>query len=137
MPMGRSLWPSAWVGWPGSGALLESQSPPLPQHAFLPASYQPGSPSPNLFPLPPHHQALPASQGSKFDAFCANTEGWGPLSPLRPLDLSPCFELGALNLVPSLIMILFGAYLPLCAHLDSAADSLNSHSHGSLPRATS
>lgn len=35
---------------------------------------------------------------------CNNSEGWGPISRLRPFDLTPCFEDGVLN--PSLLIAL-------------------------------
>ncbi|KAF8271622.1 metal resistance protein YCF1 [Lactarius quietus] len=34
------------------------------------------------------------------DATCHHTEGWGPVSRLRPFDLTPCFEEGILFSVP-------------------------------------
>jgi ATP-binding cassette subfamily C (CFTR/MRP) protein 1 len=34
------------------------------------------------------------------DATCHHSEGWGPISQLRPFDLTPCFEEGVLFSVP-------------------------------------
>lgn len=47
------------------------------------------------------------------DATCHHSEGWGPVSRLRPFDLTPCFEEGVLFSVPlgSLIVLsLFRVY---------------------------
>lgn len=105
-------WLPAWIGWPGPGAFLEGQTPPLPQLAFLP----PDARRPALEPASPFHpQPLLFGSGasSSADALCANPEGWGPLSPSRPFDFTPCFELSVLGLVPALVMIPFGTLLSL------------------------
>jgi ATP-binding cassette subfamily C (CFTR/MRP) protein 1 len=41
------------------------------------------------------------------DATCHHSEGWGPVSQLRPFDLTPCFEEAILFSVPlgSLIVL--------------------------------
>ena len=41
------------------------------------------------------------------DTTCHHGEGWGPVSRLRPFDLTPCFEEGILFSVPlgSLIVL--------------------------------
>lgn len=41
------------------------------------------------------------------DATCHHSEGWGPVSQLRPFDLTPCFEEAVLFTVPlgSLIVL--------------------------------
>ena len=41
------------------------------------------------------------------DAVCHHPEGWGPVSRLRPFDLTPCFEEAVLFSVPlgSLILL--------------------------------
>ena len=34
------------------------------------------------------------------DVTCHHSEGWGPISQLRPFDLTPCFEEGVLFSIP-------------------------------------
>ncbi|KAK0531407.1 hypothetical protein OC834_002953 [Tilletia horrida] len=40
---------------------------------------------------------------------CTNAEGWGPVSPDRVLDFTPCFQLAAFWAGPTLLLALFGA----------------------------
>jgi hypothetical protein len=41
--------------------------------------------------------------------FCAHSsEGWGPWSPLRSFDLTPCFEWTVLFSIPSALLVAFG-----------------------------
>lgn len=100
-----------WMGWSGSGAYLEGQTPPVPPHVFLPSSQLDVAGS-TVAPASwaTTQTQLAFSPPKAAAAFCASSEGWGPLSPLRPLDLTPCFELGTLQLLPALIMICFGMY---------------------------
>ena len=42
------------------------------------------------------------------DATCRHSEGWGPVSRLRPFDLTPCFEEGILFSVPLGSLIVLG-----------------------------
>lgn len=52
-------------------------------------------------------------------ARCANPEGWGPVSPIRTFDLTPCFEEG---IVLSTVLVLFlVAAAPRCWVLSSDA----------------
>jgi ATP-binding cassette subfamily C (CFTR/MRP) protein 1 len=38
---------------------------------------------------------------------CRNSEGWGPVSRLRPFDLTPCFEDAVLLSIPLGLLIVF------------------------------
>ncbi|KAJ3054695.1 hypothetical protein HK097_001102 [Rhizophlyctis rosea] len=42
------------------------------------------------------------------DSWCRDAEGWGPWSPIRFLDFTPCFEDTVLEHVPVLILFVFG-----------------------------
>lgn len=47
----------------------------------------------------------PAAAPAACHWLCDTVEGWGPMSPLRDFDLTPCFQAVALWLVPSLVFI--------------------------------
>jgi hypothetical protein len=42
------------------------------------------------------------------DRMCHHPEGWGPISRLRPFDLTPCFEDAVLFSVPSAVLVVLG-----------------------------
>lgn len=41
---------------------------------------------------------------------CQDPEGWGPLSSVRELDLTPCFETGVLLNIPVVLLIITLVY---------------------------
>jgi ATP-binding cassette subfamily C (CFTR/MRP) protein 1 len=46
---------------------------------------------------------------SFLDHICHNKEGWGPLSPYRDLDFTPCFQDVALTVAPAALLIFFAS----------------------------
>ncbi|EMD38835.1 hypothetical protein CERSUDRAFT_92869 [Gelatoporia subvermispora B] len=51
-------------------------------------------------------------------ARCRSSEGWGPVSPLRPFDLTPCFEEGPV--LSSLLIVFVVLALGICWSLKNA-----------------
>ena len=44
------------------------------------------------------------------DVICHDPEGWGPISRLRPFDLTPCFEDAVLFSVPLASLTILGLF---------------------------
>ena len=44
------------------------------------------------------------------DKYCIDAEGWGPVSPIRDFDLTPCFEEGILQSTLLVVLLAFGMF---------------------------
>lgn len=47
---------------------------------------------------------------SFFDHLCQSKEGWGPTSPYRDLDFTPCFQDVALTVAPAVLLAFFASF---------------------------
>ena len=44
------------------------------------------------------------------EEYCLDPEGWGPVSPIRDFDLTPCFEEGILLSASVVVLGVLGSY---------------------------
>jgi hypothetical protein len=44
------------------------------------------------------------------DKYCRDIEGWGPVSPIRDFDLTPCFEEGVLQSTLLGLLLALGSF---------------------------
>ena len=55
------------------------------------------------------HPRRNLNPSATMEHFCGHSsEGWGPRSPLRSFDLTPCFESTVLFAIPSALLVTFG-----------------------------
>ncbi|CAO1628044.1 unnamed protein product [Parajaminaea phylloscopi] len=85
----------------------------LPHQALAPPGHWMASEA-HTTPRPPTPQSLLMTLGKdtsrQHSTLCPDAEGWGPYSPTRDFDFSPCFQQSAFWIAPAVILALCAAF---------------------------